>query len=58
MKQEILKQGICMIIMIAFLLLSIYTTDVLISHIYAVISIVVGAFAYNLPNNETNVDYE
>lgn len=58
MKQELLKRGIYMTIMVVFLTLSLFTVDVLISHIYAAISIVIGAFACHLPKQETNIEYE
>lgn len=58
MKQEILNRGIYTTIMLVFLQLSLFTTDVFISHIFAAVSIVVGAFACRLPHNQTKIKYE
>lgn len=58
MKQEILKRSIYMATMAIFLTLSLFTADVLVSHIYAAISIIIGAFACHLPKQETNIEYE
>jgi hypothetical protein len=58
MKRELLKRGIYMTIMVILLILSLFTVDILISHTYAAISIVLGAFACYLPKNENNTEYE
>ncbi len=58
MKQELLKRSIYMNIMLVFLVLSLFTKDILISHIYAAISIIIGAFACYIPKNENNIEYE
>jgi hypothetical protein len=58
MKQELIKRSIYMNIMLAFLVLSLFTEDVLISHMYAAISIIIGALTCYNSKNENNFEYE
>lgn len=58
MKQELLKRGVYLTIMVVFLIMSLFTVDVFTSHTYAVISIVVGAVACHLPTHKNKMKYE
>ncbi len=56
LKQNVLKTGMYMMMMILFLIISLFTNDVFISHLYASVSIIIGALATH--NVSTQKKYE
>ncbi len=58
MKQNNFKRILYMIIMLILLIMSLITTDVFISHLYAFISIIIGALASHQPSDQNKISYE
>jgi hypothetical protein len=58
MKQNVLKTGLYMIMILLFLIISLFTIDVFISHLYASVSIIIGAFASHNLSNQNKTNYE
>lgn len=58
MKQEIIKPCIYIAFMLILLQLSLLSTDVFISHIFAAFAVMVGAFAFRLLHNQTKIKHE
>jgi hypothetical protein len=58
LKQKILKTGMYMMMMILFLIISLFTDDVFISHLYACVSIIIGALATHNLSNQNKRNYE
>jgi hypothetical protein len=58
MKHDLLKRCFYMTAMLILLVMSLFTKDIFTSHIYAVISLLIGAIACLFTTNKNNIKYE